>query len=486
MLFIKYLSDVHDDKLEVYLAKYNGEVERAKRAMQHERFIVPEHSHFKYLFNHRNETNIGELIDVALEDLEEANREKLYSEDGAGIFQNINFNSSVLGDTKDKNTRLKNLLLDFNKETLDLRPSHLAGTDIIGGAYMFLIENFASDAGKKAGEFFTPREVSTLMAKLTKSKPGSRICDPTCGSASLLIKAGEEVGSDNFSLYGQEANGSTWALAVMNMFLHGFDNATIRWGDTIRNPKLKEGDALMKFDTVVANPPFSLDKWGKSDDKEENKAPDSFDPETDIHNRFWRGIPPKSKGDWAFISHMIEIAYEGTGKVGVVVPHGVLFRGASEGKIRRKTIEENILEAVIGLPANLFFGTGIPAAILIFNKGKGANKNVLFIDSSQHYDSGKNQNRLNENHIQHIVDTYRKFTGGNLQQGVVEDKFSYVGTFEEIQENDFNLNIPRYVDTFEEEPEVDIMAVQKEIDVLEDELKKVQVQMDEYLKELMN
>lgn len=486
MLFIKYLSDVHDDKLEVYLAKYNGEVERAKRAMQHERFIVPEHSHFKYLFSHRNETNIGELIDVALEDLEEANREKLYSEDGAGIFQNINFNSSVLGDTKDKNTRLKNLLLDFNKETLDLRPSHLAGTDIIGGAYMFLIENFASDAGKKAGEFFTPREVSTLMAKLTKSKPGSRICDPTCGSASLLIKAGEEVGSDNFSLYGQEANGSTWALAVMNMFLHGFDNATIRWGDTIRNPKLKEGDALMKFDTVVANPPFSLDKWGKSDDKEENKAPDSFDPETDIHSRFWRGIPPKSKGDWAFISHMIEIAYEGTGRVAVVVPHGVLFRGASEGKIRRKTIEENILEAVIGLPANLFFGTGIPAAILIFNKGKGVNKNVLFVDSSQHYDSGKNQNRLNENHIQHIVDTYRKFNGDNLQLGVVEDKFSYVATFEEIQENDFNLNIPRYVDTFEEEPEVDIMAVQKEIDVLEEELKKVQVQMDEYLKELMN
>ena len=247
MLFVKYLSDVHDDKYETHLKKYNGDIERAERAMRHERFVVPAQSHFNYLFDHRNELNIGELIDVALEDLVEANRDKLYSEDGAGIFQKINFNSSVLGDTKDKNTRLKNLLLDFNKDTLDLRPSHLEGTDIIGGAYMFLIENFASDAGKKAGEFFTPKEVSTLIAKLTKSKPGSRICDPTCGSASLLIKAGEEVGSDNFSLYGQEANGSTWALAVMNMFLHGFDNATIRWGDTIRNPKLKEGDALMRF-----------------------------------------------------------------------------------------------------------------------------------------------------------------------------------------------------------------------------------------------
>ena len=272
----------------------------------------------------------------------------------------------------------------------------MKAADIIGGAYMFLIENFASDAGKKAGEFFTPREVSTLIAKLTKSKPGSRICDPTCGSASLLIKAGEEVGSDNFSLYGQEANGSTWALAVMNMFLHGFDNATIRWGDTIRNPKLKEGDALMKFDTVVANPPFSLDKWGKSDDKEENKASDSFDPETDKYNRFWRGTPPKSKGDWAFISHMIETAYEGKGKVGVVVPHGVLFRGASEGKIRQKTIEENLLEAVIGLPANLFFGTGIPAAIMVFNRARKDNGQdpVLFIDASKHYESAKNQNRL--------------------------------------------------------------------------------------------
>jgi type I restriction enzyme M protein len=486
MLFIKYLSDVYDDKHEAYMKKYKGDIERSNRAMQHERFVVPAHSHFKYLFDNRNETNIGELIDIALEDLEEANREKLYSEDGAGIFQNINFNSSVLGDTKDKNTRLKNLLLDFNKDTLDLRPSHLGGTDIIGGAYMFLIENFASDAGKKAGEFFTPKEVSTLIAKLTKSAPGSRICDPTCGSASLLIKAGEEVGSDNFSLYGQEANGSTWALAVMNMFLHGFDNATIRWGDTIRNPKLKEGDALMKFDTVVANPPFSLDKWGKVEDKEDeqNKITTSFDPETDKYNRFWRGVPPKSKGDWAFISHMIETAYEGKGKVGVVVPHGVLFRGSSEGKIRQRTIEDNILEAVIGLPANLFFGTGIPAAILIFNKGKDKNKNVLFIDCSQRYESAKNQNKLRSQDIDHIVDIYRQFNAGKLKAGIVEDKFSYVATFEEIKENEFNLNIPRYVDTFEEEEEVDIAAVQKEIDQLEIELKTVQAEMEKYLKEL--
>ena len=469
MLFLKYLSDVHRDKYREHLEKYKGDKERADRAMKHERFVVPEHCSFQHVHEHRNESNIGELINIALADLEEANRLKLSSEDGH-VFRNIDFNSSNLGDAKDKNTRLKNLLMDFSE--LDLTPTHLESNDVIGDAYEFLIGNFASQAGKKAGEFFTPSEVSTLLAKLTKSKPGARICDPTCGSASLLIKAGKEVGSPNFSLYGQEANGSTWALAVMNMFLHGFDNATIRWGDTIRNPKHKEGDSLMKFDTVVANPPFSLDKWGADE------------AASDAHNRFWRGVPPKSKGDWAFISHMIETTYEGKGKVGVVVPHGVLFRGSSEGRIRQRTIEDNILEAVIGLPAALFFGTGIPAAILVFNKGKGDSSNVLFIDASKHYEAGKNQNRLRPSDIEHVVDTYRKFNAGELQPGVVEDKYSFVATFDEIKANDFNLNIPRYVDTFEEEAEVDIAAVQKEIVGLEMELVEVQKEMEKYLKEL--
>jgi type I restriction enzyme M protein len=484
MLFIKYVSDVHKDIYDRYMKKYNDDKERVVRAMKHERFVVPEQCTFDYLFERRNESNIGELINIALNALEEANRDKLGGEDGSGIFRNIDFNSSNLGDVKGKNVRLKQLLIDFSDERLDLRPSHLEGRDIIGGAYEFLIANFASDAGKKAGEFFTPSEVSTLLARLTKSSPGARICDPTCGSGSLLIKAGKEVGSDNFSLYGQEANGSTWALAVMNMFLHGFDNTIIRWGDTIRNPKLKEKDTLMKFDTVVANPPFSLDKWGKVDEKEKDRSANSFDPETDQYNRFWRGVPPKSKGDWAFISHMIETAYEGKGKVGVVVPHGVLFRGASEGKIRQKTIEENILEAVIGLPANLFFGTGIPAAILIFNKGKGKNSNVLFIDSSQHFETGKNQNKLREEDITKIVDIYRKFNSGKLKAGEVEKKYSYVATFDEIKENEFNLNIPRYVDTFEEEAEIDIQAVQKQINKLEKELVEVQTEMKKHLSKL--
>lgn len=472
MLFIKYVSDVYKDKYEEHLQRYNGDMERAEYAMKHERFIVPATSSFDYLFEHRNDTNIGELINSALIDFEEANREKLSSEDGSSIFRNIDFNTSNLWDQKDKNTRLKNLLVDFSHEKLNLWPKHLEGSDIIGNAYEYLISNFASDAGKKAWEFFTPGEVSTLVAKLTKSKPWSRICDPTCGSGSLLIKAGKEVWSHNFALFGQEANGSTRALAIMNMFLHGFDNATIRRGDTLNNPKLKEWDSLMKFDTVVANPPFSLDKrWAE-------------DAASDKYNRFRRWTPPKSKGDWAFITHMIETTYEWTGKVGVVVPHGVLFRWASEGKIREKMIEENLLEAVIWLPANLFFWTGIPAAILVFNRGKKDNTDVLFIDASKWFETGKNQNKLRDQDIDKIVDTYNKFREGKLSAGVVEEKYSYVATFDEIKENEFNLNIPRYVDTFEEEIEIDVTAVQKEIDQLNKQLAQTETEINKYIKDL--
>lgn len=470
MLFVKYVSDVWKDKRKAYEEKYKGDEVRIKRAMKNERFQVPEKSTFDYLYEERNAAHLGDLINEALENLEDANREKLDR-----VFRNIDFNSEAnLGQTKDRNRRLKNLLVDFAK--LDLQPSHLEGNDIIGDSYEYLIEKFASNAGKKAGEFYTPRTVSVLLAKLVDPQPGNRIGDPSCGSGSLLIKTAKEVGNNNFSLYGQEINGSTWALARMNMFLHEMDNATIEWGDTLNNPKLLEKDQLMKFHCVVANPPFSLDKWGA-----DTAASDQF-------NRFHRGVPPKSKGDYAFVSHMIETTYEDTGKVGVILPHGVLFRGSSEGKIRKQLIEENLLEAVIGLPANLFYGTGIPASILIFNKGKGDNKDVLFIDSSEHYESGKNQNHLREADIEKIVSTYKKFKKDkplNSAEGeVMEDKYSYRATFSEIEENDFNLNIPRYVDTFEEEEPVDILATKKEIKELKSELAKVEEQMEDYLKEL--
>jgi type I restriction enzyme M protein len=472
MLFLKYVSDAYQDRVNFFTKKYNGDESRIKRALKKDRFQLPEQSSFDYLYENRNANNLGELIDIALEAFEEANRDKLNSEDGSSIFRNITFNSNNLGEVKERNERLKTLLFDFSDDKLDLRPSIIGDQDIVGDAYEFLIKNFAADAGKKAGEFYSPPQVSTLLAKLTKSAPGSRICDPTCGSGSLLIKAAKEVGSDNVSLYGQEANGSTWALSVMNMFLHDFDNATIRWGDTIRNPKLKEGDQLMRFDTVVANPPFSLGKWGADT------------AASDPYGRFWRGVPSKSKGDWAFITHMIETAYEDRGKVGVIVPHGVLFRGSTEGKIRQKTIEENLLSAVIGLPANLFFGTGIPAAILLFDRGRKDNTNVLFIDASERYEAGKNQNILPDNTIDHIVKMYERFKAGKLAQGIVEEKFSYVATFDEIEENEFNLNIPRYVDTFEEEEAVDMKDTKKRIEKLEKKLTKVQQKMNDYLKEL--
>jgi type I restriction enzyme M protein len=471
MLFIKYVTDVWKDKKAAYAEKYKGDEVRIERALRNERFQVPNECTFDFLFEQRNENNLGELINIALEKLEDANRSKLER-----VFRNIDFNSEAnLGQTKDRNRRLKNLLVDFY--ALNLQPSHLEGNDIIGDAYEFLIAQFAGDAGKRAGEFYTPGEVSTLLAKLVDPQPGNRICDPACGSGSLLIKVAKEVGSNNFSLYGQENNGSTWALARMNMFLHEMDNADIEWGDTLNNPRLLEGDQLMKFHIVVANPPFSLDKWGA-----DNALADQY-------NRFHRGTPPKSKGDYAFITHMIETTYQDVGKTGVIVPHGVLFRGSSEGKIREQLIKENLLEAVIGLPANLFFGTGIPAAILIFNKGKGDNKDVLFIDASREYQEGKNQNRLREDKdIKHIVDTYKAFKAAaplTTEEGVViEEKYAYRATLKEIEENDYNLNIPRYVDTFEEEAPIDIATTQAEITRLKSELAGVEAQMETYLKEL--
>lgn len=471
MLFLKYVTDVWKDKKAAYAEKYSGDEVRIERALRNERFQVPNECTFDYLFEQRNENNLGELINIALEKLEDANRSKLER-----VFRNIDFNSEAnLGQTKDRNRRLKNLLVDFS--ALNLQPSHLEGNDIIGDAYEFLIAQFAGDAGKRAGEFYTPGEVSTLLAKLVDPQPGNRICDPACGSGSLLIKVAREVGSNNFSLYGQENNGSTWALARMNMFLHEMDNADIEWGDTLNNPRLLEGDQLMKFHIVVANPPFSLDKWGA-----DNALADQY-------NRFHRGTPPKSKGDYAFITHMIETTYEDVGKTGVIVPHGVLFRGSSEGKIREQLIKENLLEAVIGLPANLFFGTGIPAAILIFNKGKGDNTDVLFIDASREYQEGKNQNRLREDKdIKHIVDTYKAFKAAaplpTEEGAVMEEKYAYRATLKEIEENDYNLNIPRYVDTFEEEAPIDIATTQAEIKRLKSELETVENKMDEYLKEL--
>lgn len=464
-LFFKYLSDKYRDKYEEFQKQYGDDEELIKRKMSREPFVLQEDCTFEHVVNNKNHPQLGEFLNKVFEKIEDDNKKKL-----EGVFGDLDFNSSAkLGESKKRNQTLKDLIEDFDKPKLDFRPSVIGSEDIIGNAYMYLIERFAEGSGKKGGEFFTPHEVSVLLARLMKPEAGARIYDPTCGSGSLLLTVAEQVpfksGTNirNCSLYGQESNGGTWGLAKMNMFLHEMDAAQIVRGDTINDPKLIEGDNLMKFDVVVANPPFSLDKWGA------DKAGD------DRYKRFSRGVPPKSKGDYAFILHMIDSAVEGSGKVGVVVPHGVLFRGSSEKSIREALIKENLLEAVIGLPANLFFGTGIPAAILIFNKGK-KHKDVLFIDASKEFESGKKQNKLREGHLKQVLDAYEGFED--------IEKYAHRATFEEIEENDFNLNIPRYVDTFEAEEEVDLAQVKTEIETLESNLNKVKADIQSYLKEL--
>lgn len=470
MLFIKYVSDIYKEHKEALMEKYDGDIEMVNRQLNNERFVLDEISTFDYIYDKRNQSDIGETINKALAHVEEENKTKL-----RGVFKNIDFNSeSVLGNTKERNSMLKNLLEDF--VNLDLRPSRLIEEDVIGNAYEYMIANFASDAGKKGGEFFTPSEVSELLARLVKPEENDRIYDPTCGSGSLLIKAFNKIPSGKAQLYGQERNGQTQSLCRMNMFLHNVDDAKIAWGDTLSNPLHLENDKLMKFQVVVANPPFSLDKWAMGFAGEGNDKDFKMEEGSDPHKRFGLGVPPSSKGDYAFVLHMIHSLAEG-GRMATVLPHGVLFRGSSEGKIRQKLIEMNLLDAVIGLPSNLFFGTGIPACVLVFKQNRDRD-DVLFIDASgdEFYEKGKNQNKLREEDVQRIVDAYDKFE--------TVEKFAYVATRDEIKENDYNLNIPRYVDTFEEEEMVDMDEVAENISSIKAELAEVEEQMAKYLKEL--
>lgn len=463
MLFYKYLSDLSKKQHEKYKERFGDNEARIIEKMKLDRFYLPPNTSFDYIFSQREKDNIGEELNKALHAIEEANRAKL-----EGVFS-ADFNSeSTLGRLEERNRMIRHLIDDFAK--LDLSE---IGDEIIGNSYMYMIEKFGADAGKKAGEFFTAISVATLLAKLAQPKDGDRIADPACGSGGLLLLAGKEVekqGSNNYALYGQESTGTTYQLARMNMFLHGKDSARLEWGDTLNNPLLVENDQLMKFDIVIANPPFSLKKWGAEN------------AEGDKYKRFWRGVPPKDKGDFAFITHMVETAKPKTGRVAVIVPHGVLFRGGAEGRIREAMLRENIIDAVIGLPAGLFQTTGIPVAILIIDRTRevgGANENkkdVLFVEASKEFKPGKAQNTLTEENIEKIYNTYAK------RQEI--EKFSRKIKFAEIQENDFNLNITRYVDTFEEEAEIDIQANLKELEALEPEIEKLEKQMKEYMKKL--
>ena len=463
MLFFKYLSDLSNKKRAEYKDRFGNDERRIEEKMKLDRFYLPPKASFDSIYGILEQDNIGEELNKALHKIEDANKEKL-----EGVFS-VDFNSeAILGKLDQRNKMIRHLIHDFRR--IDLSD---AGDDVIGNAYMYMIERFGADAGKKAGEFFTVRQVAKLVAKLAQPKEGDRIADPACGSGGLLLLAGEEVektGSRNYALYGQESTGSTYQLARMNMFLHGKDSARLEWGDTLNNPQLAENDQLMKFDVQVCNPPFSLKKWGAEN------------AEADQYKRFWRGVPPKDKGDFAFVTHMVETAKPKTGRIAVIVPHGVLFRGGAEGKIREQLLKENIIDAVIGLPAGLFQTTGIPVAILIIDRSRekgGANekkKDILFIEASREYKSAKAQNILTDEHIEKIYGTYAK------RKEIA--KFSRKVGLSEIQDNDFNLNITRYVDTFEEEAPIDIKANLKELAELEPEIRKLEKQMEKYLKEL--
>lgn len=491
MLFLKYLDDTFDEYEKGLQEKYQGNEVRIERAKNNLPFYLKADQRFSYLYDNRFDAQIGSKINQALSGIQDNNAEL------RGVFRSIDFNSeAMLGNPKQKQTKLRTLLEDF--QPLDLHPSNIETevgedpADVIGSAYEYMIGEFASEAGKKAGSFFTPMMVSELMARLTAPRINEEIYDPTCGSASLLIRTAKQSQDiQKVAIYGQEMNGSSWSMARMNLFIHNIhvDAKNIAWGDSLANPLHLDSDGNLKqFDVIVANMPFSQDKWaegfnpgGAQDGAEDSKKKFTMTANLDKYHRFDWGVPPASKGDWAFLLHMIH-SLKSNGRMAAVVPHGVLFRSAAEGRIRQTVIEKNLLDAVIGLPANLFYGTTIPACILVFKKNRSTD-DILFIDASGKDENGnlrykkdKNQNKLEDKHIQAILDAYM------ARKDV--DRFAHVASMEEIQGNEFNLNIPRYVDTFEEEELINIDEVQNNISRIKAELVEVEAQMAKYLKEL--
>jgi type I restriction enzyme M protein len=429
LLFLKRLSDRFDEECELLVAERIDPEQRDEH-----QFFVPKRARWSQL--QKSATGLGDLLNKASAALEEANPQAL-----EGVLAGIDYNDErKLGDARQRDSVLHRLVLHFSK--INLRNDYLAEPDMLGHAYEYLIEKFADDAGKKGGEFYTPHMVVRLIVELLEPKEGMRICDPTCGSGGMLIETGKYIVEhggrpQNFSLFGQEKNLGTWAICKMNMLLHGYPDARIEKGDVIRDPKLLEGGELMLFDRVIANPPFSLDAWGQ---------------ETaggDAHGRFRFGVPPKGKGDLAFVQHMVA-TLNAHGKMGVVMPHGVLFRGASEGEIRKGLLQEDLIEAVVGLPTNLFYGTGIPAAILVVNrdKPKARKGTVLFIEASRDYLQGNAQNYLRDADVKKIVATVHSFRHA--------DKYARVVDLAEIETKCWNLNISRYVDTADAEQRVDV------------------------------
>ena len=444
ILFLKRLSD-----------RFNEEVQNAVNAGvpleialterdEHE-FFVPEQARWPVITS--ASMNLGEALNVASHAVEEANNPRL-----DGVLSPTNWNDeSKLGSPANRERIIRSLLNHFGD--LDLRDENLredsSGVgNVLGDAYEYLINRFADDAGKKGGEFYTPRPVVRLIVELLQPREGMRICDPTAGSGGMLIYAAQYVReqggrSRNLALHGQERNLGTLAIGKLNLLLHGLRAARLEPGDVIAEPGLVDSSGrLLSYDRVIANPPFSLKNWGHD-----------FAP-NDPHHRFNRygAIPPKTRGDLAFLMHMLSVT-NSQGMVGVVMPHGILFRGGAEGKIRRGIVEADLFEAIIGLAPNLFSGASIPVAICVLNKAKPAERRgrVLFVDAAQqgYYRQGKARNFIDQEHIDRIVQAYTAFED--------VERFAHVADMEEIQNNDFNLNISRYVDTTEP---VEVMSVE--------------------------
>lgn len=382
-------------------------------------------------------------------------------EDFSNLFEDLDLTSSKLGKTEnDKNTLVVRIMQELDHIDFELENTE---TDVLGDAYEYLIGKFASGAGKKAGEFYTPQQVSTVLARLvtvgkTKLK---NVYDPTCGSGSLLLRVAKEV-KEVGSFYGQESNPTTYNLCRMNMIMHNVHHSKfdIKNDDTLERPQ----HADLRFEAIVANPPFSAE-WSASP---LFMSDDRYAP--------YGRLAPKSTADFAFVQHMIhQLADNGT--MACVLPHGVLFRGGAEGHIREYLIKDkNQLDAVIGLPANIFYGTGIPTCVLVLKKKREHSGNVLFIDASQHFEKVKTQNYLRPQDIDKIVATYKARTA--------EDKYSYVASLQEIAENDYNLNIPRYVDTFEEEEAVDLKLIAKELKKLDADMRTTDVSIENFCRDL--
>lgn len=471
-IFFKFLSE----KMEKFaLAELEGEVEkysdiendpdlleelREEAVISLGYFIEP-----KFLFHNiaeraKNKELIIEDLGQALKLVEESALGHESEQDFTGLFEDVDLTSTKLGRTVDqKNKLISEVIKHLNEINFEFDDTEM---DVLGDAYEYLIGEFAAGAGKKAGEFYTPQQVSKILAKIvTSGKERIKSAyDPTCGSGSLLLRVAKEANVSH--IYGQELNTTTYNLARMNMILHGvkFANFDIEQGDTLEEDR--HGDRT--FEAVVANPPFSAN-WS---------ADQTF--LSDERFSAYGKLAPKTKADFAFVQHMIHHLDE-NGVMATVLPHGVLFRGAAEGVIREYLIrEKNYLDAVIGLPANIFYGTSIPTCILVFKKHRENSDNVLFIDASNLFEKNKNQNMLTDEHVEEILKAYKD------RQEI--EKFSHLATMEEIKENDYNLNIPRYVDTFEEEEEIDLEGVANAIYDLDKEISQVDKEIQDFCKEL--